>query len=90
MIRPSRQEVISVTVKLIDAGSHDFHFSVDQLIGNDKEKVLRRFRIHPPYKVIHHFAHEVGRPLDERKTWRQEGVKNGAVLLFGTERQVGA
>jgi hypothetical protein len=90
MIQPNRQEVIRVTVKLMDAGSHDFHFSVDQLIANDKEKVLRRFRIHPPSNVIHRFAYEIGRPLDEKKTWRQAGVKNGAILLFGTERQVGA
>jgi hypothetical protein len=90
MIQPNRQNVIRITVRLMDAGCHDFHFSVDQLIGNDKEKVLRRFRIHPTSKVIHHFAYEVGRLLDENKTWRQEGVKSGATLLFGTEEQVGA
>jgi hypothetical protein len=88
--QPKRQQVIKVTVKLVEAGSHNFHFDLDHLIAKDKEKVLLRFRIHPPHVVVHRFAYEVGRILDENKTWRQEGVKSGATLLFGTEEQVGA
>lgn len=83
------EQVIKVTVKLIDGDSDEFHFNVDHLIGSDKEKVLNKFHIKPAPNVIYHFAYEVGKLLDDNKTWRQEGVRNGATLLFGTEQQVG-
>lgn len=90
IIRNSGKQVIEVTVRLVHADSHNFHFSVNELIANDKRKVLHRFRIYPLPNVIYRFAYEFGTLLDEKKTWRQEGVKSGAILLFGTEQQVGA
>jgi hypothetical protein len=83
------EQVIVVTVKVIDGDEDDFHFNVDHLIGKSKEQVMHRFQIKPPTGVIYHFAYEPGKILDENKTWRQEGVADHSTLLFGTEQQVG-
>jgi hypothetical protein len=84
-----KEQVIKVTVKVIDGDKDDFHFNVDQLVAQGKERVQNRFQIKPAPGVIYHFAYEPGRILDENKTWKQEGVIEGATLLFGTEQQVG-
>lgn len=84
-----KEQVIEVMVKVIDGDEGNFHFNVDQLIAKGKKEVEERFHIKPAPGVIYHFAYEPGRILDDNKTWRQEGVKNGTTLLFGTEQQVG-
>jgi hypothetical protein len=84
-----KEQVITVTVKVVDGDEGVFHFNADQLVAKGKEQVLHHFHIEPAPGVIYHFAFEVGKILDDNKTWRQQGVKSGAVLLFGTEQQVG-
>jgi len=85
-----KEQVITVTVKLVDGDQDVFHFNADQLVAKGRERVLNHFHIEPAPGVVYHFAFEVGKLLDENKTWRQQGVKDGAVLLFGTEQQVGS
>jgi len=86
---PGSEQVIVVTVKVVDGDEDKFHFNVDHLISKDKERVLHRFQIKPAPGVIYHFAYEPYKLLDENKTWQQEGVKSDTTLLFGTEQQVG-
>lgn len=85
----SQEKVITVTVQVIDGDEGIFHFNVDQLIAKGRERVLNHFHIEPAPGVVYHFAFDVGKVLDENKTWQQEGVKDGTKLLFGTEQQVG-
>jgi hypothetical protein len=84
-----QEQVISVTVRVIDGDEAPFHFNADQLVAKGRERVLNYFHIEPAPGVVYHFAFEVGKLLDDNKTWREQGVKDGAILLFGTEQQVG-
>ena len=84
------EEVIAVTVQVVDGDSDVFHFNVDQLVDKGRERVLHHFHIEPSPGVVYHFAFEFGKVLDENKTWREQGVKDGMTLLFGTEQQVGS
>lgn len=83
------EQVIKVTVKLVEGDEATFEFNADQLVGKEKERVLHHFHIEPPSGVKYYFALQGGKLLDDNKTWRLQGIKDGATVLFGTEQQVG-
>ncbi len=79
---------VTVTIRTVDGETWTHEFNLNETVKSVIQQALAHFKLQPAPGVIYHLLFE-GRLLVDSKTLEQEGVKNGSVLLLGTEAQVG-
>jgi len=80
--------LITITIRTVDGETWTQDFNPNETVKSVIQRALAHFNLQPAPGVIYHLLFE-GRLLVDTKTLEQEGVKSGAVLLLGTEAQVG-
>lgn len=79
---------ITIIIRLVEGDQDEFHVSLHEPIHSLAKRALAHFHLQPTGGVEYKFLLD-GRLLDPNKTLEEEGVTEGAILLFGTEQQVG-
>ena len=80
--------LLSITIRTVDGETWTNEFNKNETVKSVVQRALAHFKLQPPPGVTYHLLFE-GRLLIDTQTLEQEGVANGAVLLLGTEPQVG-
>jgi hypothetical protein len=80
--------LVTLTIRTVEGETWTDKFNVHQTVKSLIQRALAHFGIQPAPGVTYHLLYE-GRVLDDSKTLEQEGIKNEATLLLGTEAQVG-
>jgi len=82
-------QVVSVTVRLIEGGSISIKVSLEELVRALKQRALAGLHVEPaPGTGYSLFLNNV--MLQDGATLEASGVTNGATLLLATEPQVGS
>jgi hypothetical protein len=80
---------LSVTVRLVEGESADFHVSPEMIVSELKRLAIQELGVEPAPGVTYYLALG-GKKLDDSITLSAAGVTNKATLILATEPQVGA
>jgi uncharacterized ubiquitin-like protein YukD len=81
-------QFITITIRTVEGETWTDKFNTHETVKSLIQRGLAHFSIQPAPGVTYHLLYE-GRVLDDNKSLEQEGIKDGATLLLGTEAQVG-